>query len=560
MWMDTPYILREWKKRKHPIIALIVIGALLGIVPLLKDQKQFEPEELPWYNLPPIGEFIQANIDPKGILKDEAIILPDENKTFHEQDTIWVPGAKDGLACFQRPKEYNTERIDHIVSLLKDISEHRHLSDKVELYWMLAEDQLVPDVDKVLDQLVDQHMYFDPYVHEFAKWLAFQSPDRGPVKFGIALLGLISDPKDVPAILAIGKHEEFTLFSAVAIDHMKEDPDEDLWQLAQQVHGWGKIQAVTRISATEDPEIKHWLLTEGYQNEIDETYLAYPCAVNGNLKEALAKEQLSSKELIAYGQLIQSLIYSDIAQSMESYEDGVAVTQSFVQHMKQGANILTHFLSLNTIKTFLENEEANWIKRESLGWTDQVKDSLINDITAIMSQDKWRKMVEKSRISISDPAYEQINQAALILGIDLWERHWKHLKKDPLRPSSWNYAAQYVNEARVEALVSLAESQLPLDKIATGPENRDGWGESYRLHQSLNYLLQILDTFPPNGLELLKVGIQSPIISNRQSVISVLQSWDKTHWATDMPLLLKKSLILEPNEPLRMEMIMLLEE
>lgn len=58
------------------------------------------------------------------------------------------------------------------------------------------------------------------------------------MKFGIALLGLSKDPLVLPDIKILGLHDEFTIFSTLAILHLSEEPLDHLWDLAQKVDGW----------------------------------------------------------------------------------------------------------------------------------------------------------------------------------------------------------------------------------------------------------------------------------------------------------------------------------
>jgi hypothetical protein len=54
-----------------------------------------------------------------------------------------------------------------------------------------------------------------------------EAPDREPVKFGIAILGLFRQPADEELFQALGRHDEFTLFCAVALTNSSEDHDEE---------------------------------------------------------------------------------------------------------------------------------------------------------------------------------------------------------------------------------------------------------------------------------------------------------------------------------------------
>ena len=63
-----------------------------------------------------------------------------------------------------------------------------------------------------------------------------------------------------------------------------------IWKLAKAVHGWGRIHAVNYLAdLTITPEIKDWMLREGFRNRVLNEYLAYSCATAGELKQALCR-------------------------------------------------------------------------------------------------------------------------------------------------------------------------------------------------------------------------------------------------------------------------------
>ena len=47
---------------------------------------------------------------------------------------------------------------------------------------------------------------------------------RSEVKFGLAVLGLCGAPDDVPRTQTLGRHDEFTLYAAVALAGLVKDP------------------------------------------------------------------------------------------------------------------------------------------------------------------------------------------------------------------------------------------------------------------------------------------------------------------------------------------------
>jgi hypothetical protein len=106
-------------------------------------------------------------------------------------------------------------------------------------------DEVLAYIDEFLELILQSDAPVKPYLYDFTHFLAETAPDRGPVKFAIALLGVIGDWRDIELISILGGHEEFTLYSAVAISNLLEDPEKRLWELAKKVNGWGKIHVVS---------------------------------------------------------------------------------------------------------------------------------------------------------------------------------------------------------------------------------------------------------------------------------------------------------------------------
>ena len=82
----------------------------------------------------------------------------------------------------------------------------------------LYEEVNADDVLRFIDPLIEALAAKRPSTAAVAQigcWLASTSPDRGPVKIGIALLGITGAP-DSELLHDLGAHEEFTLFAAVA--------------------------------------------------------------------------------------------------------------------------------------------------------------------------------------------------------------------------------------------------------------------------------------------------------------------------------------------------------
>ncbi len=99
--------------------------------------------------------------------------------------------------------------------------------------------------------------------------------------------------------------------------------------------------------------------------------------------------------------------------------------------------------------------------------------------------------------------------------------------------------------------MALAQEQLPLEKIATGPGTELGLGEQWTPHRHLSFVLQDLRRFPGKGWALIRTGIQSPVTNNRHMALRSLSPWGNAAWPEDAEALLTHALENEPDEEVR---------
>ncbi|HEY1623387.1 MAG TPA: hypothetical protein VGG16_06265, partial [Streptosporangiaceae bacterium] len=123
------------------------------------------------------------------------------------------------------------------------------------------------------------------------RWLCEHGVTRQQAKAGLGLLGISGRPDDAALIVRLGLLEELTLYSVVALKNLLPDADPALYDLAQQVSGWGRIQCIYRLKDSALPEVRYWLLHGGYQNGVMTEEVAYIAATAGGLRAALATER-----------------------------------------------------------------------------------------------------------------------------------------------------------------------------------------------------------------------------------------------------------------------------
>jgi hypothetical protein len=98
-------------------------------------------------------------------------------------------------------------------------------------------------------------------VADIGRWLCEHGVTRQQAKAGLGLLGISGRPDDAALIVRLGLLEELTLYSVVGLKNLLPDADAALFDLAQQVSGWGRIQCIFRLKDSALPEVRYWLRT-----------------------------------------------------------------------------------------------------------------------------------------------------------------------------------------------------------------------------------------------------------------------------------------------------------
>ena len=104
--------------------------------------------------------------------------------------------------------------------------------------------------------------------------------------------------------------------------------------MAQRVRGWGRVHAVRELEPA-TPEMRDWLLDEGWQNDVLPAYTALRCAQAGGLRRRLEEETLSRERLDAADGLIQALPDEGPVQNISLLEDGEELLLAWLDQLER---------------------------------------------------------------------------------------------------------------------------------------------------------------------------------------------------------------------------------
>ena len=426
--------------------------------------------------------------------------------------------------------------------------------NKAAVYQHIIDEHIVTIIDPVIQALVNENGIDHNRLYELAHSFATESPDREPVKFGIAILGLFRHQADEELFLTLGRHDEFTLFCAVALANAADKSEELLWALARNVVGWGRIHVVERLSRTANPAIKNWLLREGYRNCVMYEYLAATCARAGGLLAALSESDVDRELLTSAGDIIQALIGGGPAEGIDDYEDARPVLELFLNQLESSAETIQDFLHVNAIKGFLDEEDSQWNVRLKHGWSNEVRDKLRETCNSILGRSEWTDRIREELGSNNEVEFSHADQAAKALGMDTWDIHWQRLQEKPSDRARWYHVMALCNENRIGKIIDFAEKNIDLESIATGAADDTGLGRAFEQHSCLDFVLQELRCFPGWGAKLIDAGLRSPVVRNRNMAVAALSAWSVEGLAGELKYSLEQAAECEPDEGVRERM------
>jgi hypothetical protein len=500
-----------------------------------------------WVTANSLFQFISDHIDLSGKLDEKALVLPDEEPLPPGTDFRYTAGLKDALAAVEEEDEDVVEgKVMTIIKLLAKISARGDVTAGNQLYdFLVANGDLMGYIDPTLARIVDQNFEIAPYLYPYAKLLTFECAHRNGVKFGMALLGLCRKEEVLPMLRMLGLHDEFTIYSTIAIIYLSPDPETDLWNLARHVEGWGRIQVVDRLAGlVQDEMIKDWLIREGYKNSIMFEYLAYTCAMNGELHERLESRVIDKQLFVAAGDLLEAMIMGGPAEGIDEYKHAAVATEHYIRHARTMAGNVHDFYILHEIGSYISSETRDWKTLRENGWTQDLRSNILIDIMAIIQLPGWHARVVLALQSEDPVVYWQAKEAAKILHLNVEDILWHRLKLEPSNSNYWYDILDHGGGIHIDDAIRFAMDSLPLQ-----PQENEG--DTIHAGLSLEFLVGALDKHPGKGEVLLLAALQSTNLRNRSMAVRTLSVWEQDEWTPALRDALLRLGATEPFDGLR---------
>lgn len=463
-------------------------------------------------------------------------------------------------------------RAKQIAKAVRDLLADSSVPNLRHLARLLSRGPVLGVLDDVLAEVVARGELQPDRFHRLAMFLIREAPERELVKLGIGMLGVLVGCDEREVLLTIGRHEEFTLFAAVALAATLERPQVSLWALAKGARAWGRIHAVERLaeslSADPDPgelgaqtfeSIRAWLVREGYRNAVMDDYLALTCARAGRLEQALAADIVDDALLDGAAGILAALLRAGPAEHIEDYGEAPQVAQAYLRHLSRRPEHrpldLIHLLVAEQLREFIApvgDELEDDATLRALGWDLDCRAAVIEMAGQVVARSEWREQVEAGLAGEDELRFHQADAAAQLLGIDSWPHHHRRVAAEPLHSQSWFPLVHTEDEARLDVAIELARTHLPLDAIATGPADEPGLGPEFDVHDTLLIVVHGLVDRSGKGAELLAAALRSPATRIRRGAVRVLSTWGEGLGGLEPAL--RAAEAIEPDRDLRSDM------
>ncbi|MGR6923772.1 hypothetical protein ACU635_56735 [[Actinomadura] parvosata] len=465
--------------------------------------------------------------------------LPDEPPRPH--DIPYMPSVvMDGVHTHHFAFTPDRDTAREIAGLLRERVPYRRLHDR------LADAGALRLSDELVRELVGEELS-RRQVYEAGRWLAEHGTRREAVKIGIVLVGVSGSERDRELLLLLGTLEEFTLYAVVAL--LRTQPagegERAVYELARRVSGWGRIHAVERLEDTDDPEIKAWLLRDGFRNDVMDEYLAPLAAATGDLYAALLDPEPDEALVDGAGGILATLARGEGGPTtgLSAYGEAVPALARYADLAASGRATLQRLDHLLTIRRHLRQPPGHWLDSDVAALRRRYAD--------VIGRPRW---TELALAGVRDPegaSFDLARRCASRLGLPILPQLVARLRVDPADDATWQNVLRLADTG---TLVALAEELLPLDTLACGPAERVVVGNGHE--RALELVVTELEWHPGLGLPLIRAALANRGVRARRCGLRAVRAWlrppeEAVEWV-------RAAHASEPNAELRADMAVFL--
>jgi len=176
-------------------------------------------------------------------------------------------------------------------------------------------DQMYVDIKKstieLIDDIQDTIYNISDSINQDKLWLylehlIFETENPELVKLGLSIIEIfdIDDDEELKGyIRTLSRSDEFALFT-IFIMRKWAKATEEIFEVAKNVSGWGRIHAISSLSGELSDEIKLWLSECGWYNNVMLEYTAVTVYTLGEMDKLIKADDVSDRALEGIGNFV----------------------------------------------------------------------------------------------------------------------------------------------------------------------------------------------------------------------------------------------------------------
>lgn len=471
--------------------------------------------------------------------------LPDEEEFRLGSGIRFAPGAREGVLTRYWAGEEEGSVEDAVAELHAALV---RLADRPGRRTRKRARELLrrADARSYADPLVARLESFLPRdpdrLHGELRRIFLESDQRQEVKLAAVLLGPFGRSEDAELFRTIGRHEEFTLYAAVALAHVVPDPLPEWEELLRHVSGWGKTELAALMLRDPQPGVRDLLIRNGLG-----TGNALELAVGCRLHEALAVDDPDDELVRGAGDIIHALAFpTDSPEDLGEYPDAGVAVERYLELLEPRADSLEDFVRVDDVRRFVDDTGSD--RLAGCGFDDDRKERVLACCARILERPKWRTLVEPILAS-GAPARWPALLVARRLGLDVRAYAAARLEADPTDERMWHELVVDADRAGLREAIELAVRLLDLDRIRVH-ENMPLFGQGPEA-AAVDSIVPRLEEFPGLGAEILEPALRSPVPRHRHLAIRALARWTRDDMPPKLRTLLEAVAHGDPDDDLR---------
>jgi hypothetical protein len=329
-----------------------------------------------------IFEHVDARIRPDvpGLADDDP--LPDEPD--EPAELRFAPGAAERIFV-SAPSDEDRAAVDRIYEALAALAAKPSQANRRRLLELFREGRVRQRIDLLRERLGEASPAKAVELYAELRELLLRSGHRDEVKYALALVSGFGRPEDADLFRVLARHEEFTLYAAIALASVVDDPVAEWLSLLDHVRGWGRTEVSELILRDPRSELVRAQLVRrglGFENAL---LLAEGC----RLDELLAAGEVDAELLDGACAIVAALVAPlGDEPGLADYAHAGPAIEALLKHLDPMQRGLGDALTVLDLRALL-SDEARASKLAAAGFDDARRARVEARCDAFVERGSW---------------------------------------------------------------------------------------------------------------------------------------------------------------------------